>query len=121
MQGGEACACGALADIVGYVSIYARPIHCLPHLGLHPINTLICSVHITKGVIEELWRNADSFPLDDETGNNRQFIPGTPEMSGNVVNFLPVLRQTSKGEVIDIAIHQVMFHGALNDVQFSFS
>ena len=31
---------GTLADIVGYVCIYiyARPIHCLSHLGLHPIS-----------------------------------------------------------------------------------
>ena len=34
-------------------------------------------------------------------------------------NFLPVLRPSCKDEVIDGAIHQVMFYGALNDVQFS--
>ena len=57
------CAYGALVDIVSYVSIYARPIHCLTCLGLHPIDTLMGSMQISKGMIEELWGNADSCPL----------------------------------------------------------
>ena len=50
---------------------------------------------------------------------DRQFILGTPEVSGNVGNFLPVLRPSSKGEAIDSAIHKVTFYRASNDVQFS--
>ena len=56
---------GAPADIVGYVSIYARPIHCLPHLCLHPIDTLMGPMQISKGTIEELWRNTYSCTLEE--------------------------------------------------------
>ena len=34
-------------------------------------------------------------------------------------DILPAFRPTSKGEVINGAIHQVAFHRASNDVQFS--
>ena len=110
---------GAPADIVSYVGIYARPIHCLSSLGLHPTNALMCSMQINKGSIEELWEYADSCPLEEKTGIDRQFIPDTPEVSGNVRNFLLMLRPSPKGEAIDGAIHWVLFHRALNDVQFS--
>ena len=42
----------ALADIVGYVSVYARPIHCLSCLGLHPIGPLVCTMQVSKGMVE---------------------------------------------------------------------
>ena len=47
------------------------------------------------------------------------FIPGSPEVSGNPRDFLSVLRPTSKGEAIDSAIHEVTFNGTSNYVQFS--
>ena len=40
-------------------------------------------------------------------------------MLGNVGNILPVFAPSSKGGVVDGAIHWVVFHRALNDVQFS--
>ena len=40
-------------------------------------------------------------------------------MSGDVGYLLPSIGPTSKGEVIDSAIHWVTFHGASNDVQFN--
>ena len=40
-------------------------------------------------------------------------------MSGNAGNVLPALGPSSKGKVVDGAIHWVVFHGALNNVQFS--
>ena len=40
-------------------------------------------------------------------------------MLGNVGNILSVFRPSSKGEVVDSAIHQAAFHRASNDVQFS--
>ena len=70
--------------------------------------------------MEELHGNADSCPLEEKTRNDGQFIPGTQEMAGNMENILPLLGPCSKGEVIDSAIHQVTFHRASNDVQFSF-
>ena len=72
----------------------------------------MCSMQISKGVIEELWRNADFCPLEEKTGIDGQFIPGTLEEPGNVGNFLPLLRLSSKGEAIDGVIHWVTFHGA---------
>ena len=77
-------------------------------------------MQISKGVAEELWGNADSCPLEEKARINGQFIPGTPEVSGNVGNFLPALGPSSKGEAIDGAIHWITFHIASNDVQFSF-
>ena len=59
------CAYGALADIVSYVSIYARPIHCLSQLDLHPINTVMGSMQISKGTIKELQGNAYPCPLEE--------------------------------------------------------
>ena len=55
---------GALADIVGYVSIYVRPIHSLPHLCLHPIDTLMGPVQMSKGMVKEFWGNTYSCPLE---------------------------------------------------------
>ena len=55
---------GPLADIVGYVSIYAGPVHYLSHLCLHPIDTLMGPMQMSKGAIEELWGNAYSCPLE---------------------------------------------------------
>ena len=40
-------------------------------------------------------------------------------MSGNPGDLLPVFGSTSKGQAIDSAVHQVMFHRTSNDVQFS--
>ena len=113
------CVNGALADIVGYVDIYARQIHCLYCLGLHPIDTLMCSMQISKGMAEDLWANADSCPLEEKAGIDGQLIPGTPEMPGTAGNLLPSLGLTCKGEAIGDAIHQATFHRALDDVQFS--
>ena len=55
---------GAPVDIVDYVCVYARPIHSLSHLSLHPINPLMCSMQVCKGAIEQLWGNADLCPLE---------------------------------------------------------
>ena len=74
---------------------------------------------VCKGAIEQLQGNADPCPLDEEASINGQFVPGSPEVSGNLGNLLPVLGPTFGGEVIDGAKCQVAFHGALNDVQFS--
>ena len=95
----------ALADIVSYVSIYDGQIPCLPHLGLLPIDTLMCSMKISKAVIKELWVNTDSCPFEKKARIDRQFIPGTPEMSGNVGNFLLALGPSSKDEAIGGVIH----------------
>ena len=43
----------------------------------------------------------------------------SPEMPGDLGNLLSVLGPTSKGQVIDGAIHCISFHGTLNDVKFS--
>ena len=59
------CANGAAVDIVSYVGIYAGPIHCLPCLDLHLIDTLMCSMQISKDTVEELQGNVDSCPLDE--------------------------------------------------------
>ena len=56
----------APADIVSYVSIYARPIHCLSHLCLHLVYPLMCSMQVSKGMIEKFQRNADSCSLEEE-------------------------------------------------------
>ena len=56
---------GAPLDIVNNVSIYARPLHSLSHLILHPIDPLMCSMQISKGTIEQLQGNAYPCPLDE--------------------------------------------------------
>ena len=50
----------AVADIVGYVILYAGPIHCLSCLCLHPVYPLICSVQVGKDTVEEFWGNTYS-------------------------------------------------------------
>ena len=37
---------------------------------------------------------------------DRQFAPGSQEMSGDAEDLLPSIRPTSKGEAIDGAIHR---------------
>ena len=49
---------GALVDIVNSVGTYAWPIHSPPHLSLHPINALMCSMQVSKGAVEEFKGNA---------------------------------------------------------------
>ena len=84
---------GALMDIVGYVCIYAGPIHCLSHLSLHLINPLMCCMQIGKGMIEQFQGNADSCPLEKARVNGK-FFPGSPRMSGNLGELMPALRPT---------------------------
>ena len=110
---------GAPADIVSYVCVYAKPIHCLSHLCLHPIDPLMCSILVCKGVTKQFQGNADPGPLEEKARFKRQFVPDSPEMSGNLGNLLSVPGPISKDQVIDDAIHWVTFHRTLNDVQFS--
>ena len=110
---------GAPVDIVSHVCIYARPKHCLPCLDLHPIGPLVFEMQISKGMVKELWGSTDSCPLEEEAQIDEQFVPVSPEMSGNAGNVLPSIRPPSNSEAIDSAIHQGTFHRALNDVQFS--
>ena len=49
----------APADIVCYVSIYARTIHCPSCLCLHLVYPLMCSMQVGKGAIDKFWGNAD--------------------------------------------------------------
>ena len=69
----------ALTDIVCNVHIYARPIHSFSCLSLHPINTLMCSMQISRGPFEEFWWNANPCPLEEKASVNGQFISSTPE------------------------------------------
>ena len=46
---------GALATIVSYVFIYARPIHCFFHLSLHPIDPLMDTMEVSRGPVEQFW------------------------------------------------------------------
>ena len=80
----------ASADIISYFSIYARPIYCLSCLHLHLVYPLMCSVQVGKGMMEEFQSNADSVSLEEEAGFYGQFIPDSPEMSGDPWDLLSV-------------------------------
>ena len=54
---------GAPADMFNNISFYAWPIHSLPHLSFHPIDALMCSMQISKGMVEELWGMQTLVPL----------------------------------------------------------
>ena len=71
---------GVPTDIVRYVCIYARPIHSLSCLSLHPINTLMCPMQISKGPFEEFRWNAYPCPLEEKTIINGQFISSAPDV-----------------------------------------
>ena len=109
----------ALAGIVRYICTYARPIHSLSCLSLHPINTLMCPMQISKGPFEEFRWNAYPCPPEVKTIINGQFISRGPEMSGNTKVILNRIWLSSKGQVIDSAVHQVTFYCSANDIQFS--
>ena len=87
----------AVAGIVTYVSIYARPVHCLSCLCLHLVYPLMCSMQASKGVMEEFWGNTGLGTLEEEISFNRQFIPGSPEVPGDLQDLLPALWPTPKG------------------------
>ena len=87
----------APTDIVRYICIYARPIHSLSCLSLHPIDTLMCSMQISKGPFKEFRWNANPCPLQEKASVNGQFISSTPEMSGNVRDILNLIWPPSKG------------------------
>ena len=42
----------ALADIIDYIGIDARPVHYLSCLYLHLVYPLMCSKQVSKGAIE---------------------------------------------------------------------
>ena len=86
----------APADIVGYFSIDAGPIHCLSSLCLHHVYPLMDSVQVSKGAIEGFWGNADVGSLEEEAGFYRPLILGSPEMSDNPPDLLPVVWPTPK-------------------------
>ena len=48
-------------------------------------------MHVSKGVVEEFWRNKDVASLEEEAGPYGQLIPGAPEISGNPWDLLPVI------------------------------
>ena len=100
----------APTDIVRYICIYARPIHSLSCLILHPLDTLMCPMQISKGPFKEFRWNAYPCPLEEKTIIYGQFISSAPEMSGNVRDVLNMIWSSSKGQVIDSAIHWVTFH-----------
>ena len=50
---------------------------------------------------------------------NGQFIPSTPEVSGNMRDILNLIWSPSKSEAIDSAIHWVAFNCSSNDIQFT--
>ena len=87
----------ALTDTVCNICIYARPIHRFSSLGLHPINSLMSSMQISKGPIEQFQWYTYPCPLKEKASVNGKFIPNTPKVLGNVGNFLNVLRPSSKG------------------------
>ena len=86
-----------LTDIVCNVRVYARPIHSFSFLSLHPINTLMCSMQISKGPFEEFRWNANPCPLEEKAIINGQFISNAPEMSGNARDILNSIWPPSKG------------------------
>ena len=87
----------ALTDIVCNVCVYARSIHSFSCLSLHSINTLKCSMQISKGPFEEFWWNATPCPLEEKASVNGQLISSAPEMSGNVKEILNSIWPPSKG------------------------
>ena len=56
---------GAPADIVDDIGVYAWPIHSLPHLSIHPINALMSSMQVSKGVVQEFQGNAYPCPFEE--------------------------------------------------------
>ena len=110
---------GVLVDIVHDICIYAWAIHSLPHLSLHPIDALISVMQVSRGAVKEFWVNAYLCPIEEQARLNGQFVPSVPEVLASVGNILPVFGHSSKGEVVDGAIHWFTFHGTSNDVQFS--
>ena len=66
----------APAEIVSYVGIYARSIHCLSHLHMHLVYPLMCSMQVSKSTVKGSWRNADSGSLEEEASFYGQFIRG---------------------------------------------
>ena len=81
----------APTDIVRYICIYARPIHSLSYLSLHPINTLMCPMQISEGPFEEFRWNANPCPLEEKAIINGQFISSAPEVSGNARDILNLI------------------------------
>ena len=80
----------APADIVRYVCIYARPIQSLSCLSLHPIDTLMCPMQISKGPFKEFRWNANPCSLEKAIIDG-QFISSTPEMFGNARDILNLI------------------------------
>ena len=44
---------GAPSDVIGDVSINARPIDCLSSLCLHLSHPLVCTMEVSEGTVEE--------------------------------------------------------------------
>ena len=61
------CAYGAPTYVVSAVGIDAGPIDCFPHLCLHLLHPLVCSMKVSKGAVNEFWGNADSASLQENT------------------------------------------------------
>ena len=53
-------------------------------------------MQVGKGMIEEFWWNADSGSLEEEASIYRQFVQGSPKMSGNHGDLLSVVWPTPK-------------------------
>ena len=62
------CAYGAPVYIVSNVGINAWLIDCFPHLCLHLLYPIVCSVQVSKGVVDEFWENADLASLQENNG-----------------------------------------------------
>ena len=71
------------SDIIGYICIYTWPVDCFPCLGLHLLSPQVGTLKVSKGPVEELWRDVDVIFLQENTGLDGPFIPGAPEVPDN--------------------------------------
>ena len=97
----------ALADIICYIGINARPVYCPSCWCLHLLYPLVGSIYVSEGMVKEFGGNADTASLEEEAGLYGQFIPGTSEVLGHSWGLLRVIWPSPTGEVVQCAVHQV--------------
>ena len=87
---------GALADVIDYICINARPAHCLSCLCLHLNYLLVHPMQASKGAVQYFLGNTNAGSLE-ETSFYGQLISGSPEVSGDPQDLLAAIWPTPYG------------------------
>ena len=74
-------------------------------------------MEVSKGPVEELWRDADVISLQENIGLYGQLIPGAPIVSSNPQDKPEAVRPFPEGKPVQSAADWFAFDGSSNSIQ----